>query len=90
MKWLWVDQTDDQLDFAQSYGFHIPARTSLAAKADKLKSGPAADAANLCEHSGQGADPAAVDAGLGGTRTQRRAEPHHQGRGESGQSELKS
>ena len=25
VKWLWVDQTDDQLDFAQSYGFHIPA-----------------------------------------------------------------
>ncbi|MEP6798091.1 MAG: extracellular solute-binding protein, partial [Lapillicoccus sp.] len=24
VKWLWVDQTADQLDFAQSYGFHIP------------------------------------------------------------------
>lgn len=30
IKWLWVDQTEDQLDFAQSYGFHIPARQSLA------------------------------------------------------------
>ena len=39
VKWLWIDQTANQLDFAQSYGFHIPARQSLAAKADKLKSG---------------------------------------------------
>ncbi|NHN56022.1 sugar ABC transporter substrate-binding protein [Calidifontibacter sp. DB0510] len=47
VKWLWVDQTDDQLDFAQSYGFHVPSRTSLIAKADKLKSGPAAEAAGF-------------------------------------------
>ncbi|KYH43974.1 sugar ABC transporter substrate-binding protein [Branchiibius sp. NY16-3462-2] len=44
VKWLWVDQTDKQLEWAQSYGFHIPARISLQAKADKLKTGPAADA----------------------------------------------
>ncbi|AKU19041.1 sugar ABC transporter substrate-binding protein [Luteipulveratus mongoliensis] len=47
VKWLWVDQTADQLDWAQGYGFHVPARTSLVAKADKLKSGPAADAAKF-------------------------------------------
>lgn len=46
VKWLWVDQTDKQLDWAQSYGFHIPARQSLVAKADKLRTGPAADAAS--------------------------------------------
>ena len=49
IKWLWVDQTDDQLDFAQSYGFHVPARKSLADKATKLKSGPAADAVDILQ-----------------------------------------
>jgi len=39
VKWLWVDRTEDQLDFAQSYGFHIPPRKSVAAKADKLQTG---------------------------------------------------
>ena len=29
VQWLWVDQTDKQLDFATSYGFHLPARFSL-------------------------------------------------------------
>ena len=45
VKWLWVDQTADQLDFAQSYGFHVPSRTSLIAKATKLKTGEAKAAA---------------------------------------------
>ncbi len=45
VKWLWVDQTDKQLDFATAYGFHIPARASLAAQAKTLQSGPAKDAA---------------------------------------------
>jgi multiple sugar transport system substrate-binding protein len=44
VKWLWVDRTDFQEDFALSYGFHIPARTSLAQRAAPLRSGPAADA----------------------------------------------
>ncbi|MFI9805594.1 ABC transporter substrate-binding protein [Streptomyces sp. NPDC052301] len=44
VKWLWVERTDYQEDFALSYGFHIPARISLARKAAKLKTGPAADA----------------------------------------------
>ncbi|MFH9428589.1 ABC transporter substrate-binding protein [Streptomyces sp. NPDC017615] len=44
VKWLWVERTDHQEDFALSYGFHIPARISLARKAAKLRSGPAADA----------------------------------------------
>lgn len=52
VKWLWVDQTADQLDFAQSYGFHIPARASVVAMADKLKKGPAADAAKLATDNG--------------------------------------
>jgi multiple sugar transport system substrate-binding protein len=57
VKWLWVDRTDFQLDFAQSYGFHIPARMSLAAKADKLKSGAAADAAKLATEVGKAQTP---------------------------------
>ncbi|MEU6734121.1 extracellular solute-binding protein [Streptomyces physcomitrii] len=44
VKWLWVERTDHQRDFALSYGFHIPARLSLAKKADALTKGPAADA----------------------------------------------
>ncbi|MER7395384.1 sugar ABC transporter substrate-binding protein [Streptomyces sp. NPDC000151] len=43
-KWLWIDRTDYQRDFALSYGFHIPARISLAKKAKELRSGAAADA----------------------------------------------
>jgi multiple sugar transport system substrate-binding protein len=44
LKWLWVDNAADQEDWCLSYGFHIPPRKSLAAKAKKLQSGPAADA----------------------------------------------
>ncbi len=44
VKWLWVERTDLQEDFALSYGFHIPARISLAEKTTALKDGPAADA----------------------------------------------
>jgi multiple sugar transport system substrate-binding protein len=47
LKWLWIDQTKDQEDWALSYGFHIPPRKSLAAKATKLQSGPAADVLQL-------------------------------------------
>ncbi|MEU7560583.1 ABC transporter substrate-binding protein [Streptomyces eurythermus] len=43
VKWLWVERTDYQKDFALSYGFHIPARRSLAAEAAALREGPAAD-----------------------------------------------
>ncbi|MEV5504977.1 ABC transporter substrate-binding protein [Streptomyces orinoci] len=52
VRWLWVERTDFQTDFALSYGFHIPARTSLAAKADKLKDGPAADAVRFTSQHG--------------------------------------
>ncbi|MGW1804327.1 ABC transporter substrate-binding protein [Streptomyces sp. NPDC002078] len=44
VRWLWVQRTDYQEDFALSYGFHIPARISLARKATALRSGAAADA----------------------------------------------
>ncbi|GAA2311200.1 sugar ABC transporter substrate-binding protein [Streptomyces caniferus] len=50
--WLWVDRTDFQQDFALSYGFHIPARISLAKKARQLQSGPAADAVRFATEHG--------------------------------------
>lgn len=52
VKWLWIDQTDKQVDFSDSYGTHIPARKSLVAKASKLQSGPGADAARFVEEHG--------------------------------------
>ncbi|MEV0282187.1 sugar ABC transporter substrate-binding protein [Streptomyces sp. NPDC050610] len=51
-KWLWVERTDYQEDFALSYGFHIPARTSLAKKAERLRDGAAADAVRLATEYG--------------------------------------
>ncbi|MGA5038085.1 ABC transporter substrate-binding protein [Streptomyces capoamus] len=52
VKWLWVDHTDFQQDFALSYGFHIPARVSLAEKAGRLRQGPAADAVRFATDHG--------------------------------------
>ena len=50
-QWLWVDQTESQIDFATAYGFHIPARKSLVSKAKPLQSGPGKEAADLAfEH----------------------------------------
>lgn len=51
-KWLWVDRTDFQQDFALSYGFHIPARISLAKKAEQLREGPAAEAVRFATEYG--------------------------------------
>jgi multiple sugar transport system substrate-binding protein len=59
VRWLWVERGDYQQDFDLSYGFHIPARKSLAAKADKLKSGPAADAVRFVQDMGRSASPPA-------------------------------
>ncbi|MFC9681586.1 ABC transporter substrate-binding protein [Streptomyces sp. NPDC056948] len=47
VKWLWIDQKKYQEDFATSYGFHIPPRTSLAQSASKLKSGLPAEGVKL-------------------------------------------
>jgi multiple sugar transport system substrate-binding protein len=47
VKWLWIDKQDFQEDWSLNYGFHIPPRKSLAAKAAKLQSGPAAEAVKL-------------------------------------------
>lgn len=53
VKWLWVDRTQDQLDFATAYGAHLPARRSLLAKADLFKKGPYADAAQYATRYGR-------------------------------------
>ncbi len=56
VKWLWIDQTEKQVDFSNSYGTHIPARKSLVAKAGKLASGPGAEAAKLVAECGYAND----------------------------------
>ncbi|MER5182987.1 sugar ABC transporter substrate-binding protein [Streptomyces sp. NPDC002896] len=47
VKWLWIDQKKYQEDWATSYGFHIPPRTSIAESATKLKSGLPAEGVKL-------------------------------------------
>jgi multiple sugar transport system substrate-binding protein len=58
IKWLWIENTANQEDFNLSYGFHIPPRKSLAAKAEKLQSGPAADALRIFNESAVAGNPA--------------------------------
>ncbi|MFI5692374.1 ABC transporter substrate-binding protein [Kribbella sp. NPDC051586] len=58
VKWLWIDQEDDQEDWSLNYGFHIPPRKSLAAKAAKLQSGVAADTVKLTQDYGFTDNPA--------------------------------
>ena len=57
VKWLWIDRTDFQEDFNLSYGFHIPPRQSLAAKADKLTKGAAADAVRFVRDNAKSSNP---------------------------------
>ncbi|MCQ8189632.1 ABC transporter substrate-binding protein [Streptomyces rugosispiralis] len=52
VKWLWVERTDYQEDFALRYGFHIPARISLATKAAKLRQGAAGEAVRFATDHG--------------------------------------
>lgn len=42
-KWLWIEKADIQEDWSLSYGFHVPPRKSVAAKAEKLQSGVPAE-----------------------------------------------
>ena len=57
VRWLWVDETDKQLDFATSYGFHLPVRTSLAAGGRSPESGPAATTVGLVNEYGRIQEP---------------------------------
>jgi multiple sugar transport system substrate-binding protein len=53
VRWLWVDRVDLQLDFAQSYGLHLPARAPLIGRAGRLGSSPAAEAVRLAGAHGE-------------------------------------
>ncbi|GAA3507338.1 ABC transporter substrate-binding protein [Streptomyces showdoensis] len=53
VQWLWVQQADLQKDFAESYGFHVPPRRSVAAGADKLSQGSAKEAVTLADRYGK-------------------------------------
>ncbi|MFE5777309.1 ABC transporter substrate-binding protein [Brachybacterium sp. NPDC056505] len=57
VKWLWIDQTDDQTDWALSYGFHIPPITSVADKAEALKSGNGLEIATMAKEMGVSGPP---------------------------------
>jgi len=48
-RWLWIDNAEIQEDFNLSYGFHIPPRLSVAAKATKLQAGQAAKMVSLAQ-----------------------------------------
>ncbi|BDH56391.1 sugar ABC transporter substrate-binding protein [Tsukamurella sp. PLM1] len=47
VQWLWIERTDLQLDWAQQYGLHVPARRSLLPQATKLATGLYNEAAQL-------------------------------------------
>lgn len=56
VKWLWVDQEEFQIDFSNSYGTHIPAKTALAPQASQLADGAGAEAAKFVADFGHGPD----------------------------------
>jgi len=45
--WLWIKQVDLQKDWCVSYGFHVPARKSVAAQTTQFSTGPEKDAADI-------------------------------------------
>jgi multiple sugar transport system substrate-binding protein len=53
VKWLWIDRTDLQQDWALSYGFHVPPKISAAETAEPLKTGPASEAVNILSQYGK-------------------------------------
>ncbi len=52
VRWLWIEEEDKQVDFADSYGTHIPAKPALVPRATQLADGPGADAAQFVADSG--------------------------------------
>ncbi|PPK68527.1 sugar ABC transporter substrate-binding protein [Actinokineospora auranticolor] len=55
VKWLWVEKTEYQTEFATAFGAHLPARRSLAAKTGD---GPAKDVVGFVTEGGRIANPA--------------------------------
>ncbi|WP_420642582.1 ABC transporter substrate-binding protein [Candidatus Leptofilum sp.] len=43
VRWLWIENAETQIDWNLGYGFHVPPRASIAAQADVLQDGPAAE-----------------------------------------------
>ncbi|GAA2996213.1 ABC transporter substrate-binding protein [Actinokineospora diospyrosa] len=58
VKWLWVEKTDYQTEFATAFGAHLPARTSLAAQAGPLRDGPGKQIVEFVTRGGRIASPA--------------------------------
>ncbi len=58
VKWLWVEKADYQTEFATAFGAHLPARESLAAKAEPLRDGPGKEIVGFVTGSGRIASPA--------------------------------
>ena len=52
-RWLWLENTEIQQDWALSYGFHVPPRISAAAAAEPLKTGPASEAVTFLNQYGR-------------------------------------
>jgi multiple sugar transport system substrate-binding protein len=57
VKYLWITNSQIQIDWNVGYGFHIPPRNSIAAQTDKLKSSPASDAVNILNQYGHAVPP---------------------------------
>ncbi|WP_045235094.1 ABC transporter substrate-binding protein [Deinococcus pimensis] len=53
VKSQWIDNAALQEDWNTAYGFHIPARNSVAAASEKLKTGTAADVVRLASTYGR-------------------------------------
>ncbi|MER5618168.1 extracellular solute-binding protein [Streptomyces sp. NPDC002215] len=53
VQWLWIEQTDLQKDWSESYGLHVPPRKSVAATAGKLSKGVAKEAVELAAKYGR-------------------------------------
>ncbi|GAB3966526.1 sugar ABC transporter substrate-binding protein [Actinoallomurus acanthiterrae] len=49
VQWLWIQQTALQKDWCVRYGFHIPARKSLAAQTTEFSTGTAKDTVDMAQ-----------------------------------------
>lgn len=52
VQWLWTQQGELQKDWCVRYGFHVPARKSIAAQTSEFTAGPAKDAVGLSQQYG--------------------------------------
>ncbi|AVH60964.1 sugar ABC transporter substrate-binding protein [Streptomyces dengpaensis] len=52
LEWLWIKQTDIQVDWAVKYGFHVPPQTEVAQQTLELSKGAAKDAVAIANQNG--------------------------------------